>query len=330
MTVDPYSTTTGDTTDAAGYGNPTAAVAAQTAGAASALAQMFGVTMPGVSGKAPVGVPEGYSINQGVTPPPGVPTSGPGYYVPDAPAAGQKIIDEPRYTYHDLAGLYGAPPDQVSAWQMRLYNMGLLDGGSFMVGIYDNATHDALENAMTIANANGLSIGEMEDILKQGKKTAQDMGWTSSGSGSGSSASYDPYTNTTNSTTVSTAENISLTGRGGARALLVQAMANEMGREPTKKEVSRFLRSLHQAERAHPSTTKSTTKSTTTTTTDPSPSGDSTTTSKTNSDTTNVSRESNVDPNQKAIQFARQHGGKEAQAFQAGQFMEVINSLIGL
>jgi hypothetical protein len=272
-----------------------------------------------------VGVPLGYRAPAGFTTPP---VTAPRFTGTEPTPQAQ--FTKPNYTYQHLASYAGAEPSRVASIQMRLYNMGLLSGGSFMLGIFDETTHDSLEEAMTIANANGYTLGEMEDILKEGKKTAQQMGWTSDGGGSGSTASYSPYTTTQTSTTVSTSENIALTGRGGARALLVQALANEIGREPTKKEVTRFLRSLNAAERKNPSTTKSTTKSTSTTTTDPSPSGDTSVTQNTETDTKNVTRQSDLDPGQKAIQWARQHGGNEAKRFQAANFFSVIESMVGL
>jgi hypothetical protein len=237
---------------------------------------------------------------------------------------------KPIYTQNDLANAAQLPQDQMLALQMRLVNMGALTQPDYP-GFFDSATHDALEQVMGIANTRGWSMDQMEKYLDDNHKAFKDMGWTSSYGSTGSGgADYGPTTVTSDSTSISTQENISLTGRGGARAVLVQAMANEMGREPTKKEVDRFLRSLNKAERNNPATTKSTTTTHQSTTTDPSKSGDTSVSSTSTSDTKNVSRASDVDPSQRAEHFAEKTGGKEAQAFQAGRFMDVLSSLIGL
>lgn len=308
------------------YGNPTDSITPVPTDVAELVNQGLGfLSMGGEIGGNYVGVPSDYSVPTSYAP---LPNTAPRFTGTEPAPIPQ--FEKPTYTYDHLASYYGKPPAEVFSVQARLYNMGLLDGGSFMPGIYDPTTRDALENAMTIANANGLTLGEMQKILKEGGKTAQQMGWTSTSGGSGAAPSYEPYTTTTNSTTVSTNENISLTGRGGARALLVQALASEIGREPTRKEVSRFLKSLNAAERRNPTTTKSTTESSNTTTTDPSPSGDTSVTSNTKTDTQNVTRQSDLDPGQKAIQFARQTGGNEAKRFQAANFFSVIEQMVGL
>lgn len=281
--------------------------------------------------KMPVGVPPNYQAFAGV--------SSEGYL-----GQTQNIeYRKPKYDYSDLAMAAQASPEQTLALQMRLFNLGALTQIDYP-GMFDEGTHDALEQAYTVANTRGWSLDQLEKYMQDNRKDFRDMGILSGGSaygsGGGGAPDYSPTTNvstaTTDSTNVSVNDSVNLTGRGSARAILEQAWATEMGRDPTGKEFNRFLAYLHNKEREHPTTTKTTSKthskSTTTTTTDPSKSGDSTTTSDTDSNsrtnTDTVNRESNVDPANTAENFAERHGGKEAKAYQTGQYMTALDSLI--
>lgn len=273
-----------------------------------------------------IGVPQDYKVTTGYRP-----TIVQGYEdaVPHGsmtnvalpPVYNAPINKKPIYTMSDLSNLYGKDPSQVTATQMMLYNSGYLSAGGFKVGIYDTATYDALGDAMTDANSNGLTLAELYDTIRQGAKNGQGIPF---GGSSGSGADYSPYTDTATST--STNEQVNLTGRGYARGILITALEAEMGREATPKEVTRFLRSLNAAERAHPTT--STTKTKTVTTTDPSKSGDSTTTS--DSDSSTTTKQSKVDPISKAENFAETVAPQEASRFQGAGFMDVIAQMLGM
>lgn len=285
------------------------------------------VTAPGM----PVGVPQDYRAFAGVS------YEG---YLGQTPNVEYR---KPKYDYSDLAMAAQQSPEQTLALQMRLYNLGALTQIDYP-GMFDEGTHDALEQAMTVANTRGWSIDQLEKYMQDNRKDFRDMGILAGGayggSGGGAAPDYSPTTTTsvatTDSTNVSVNDSVNLTGRGSARAILEQAWAAEMGRDPTGKEFNRFLAYLHNKEREHPTTTKTTSKthskSTTSTTTDPSKSGDTSVTSDTDSNsrtnTNTVNRESNVDPANTAENFAQRHGGKEAKAFQTGQYMTALDSLI--
>lgn len=277
-----------------------------------------------------IGVPEGYEKLIGYQP---SPTGRYGAHI----AAGQvpdpvPIYREPIYQYEHLAKFTQLDQESIASWQMRLYNMGFLDEGSMNgIGIMNEGTYEAMQAAMATANQNGMNLTQLERNIIAGRPVEKAMGFTSSGGyGSGSTNPYEPTTTTSTSTSTSTQENVSLTGRGGARAVLVNAMATEMGREPTPNEVRRFLRSLHAAERRNPSRSRTTSTTTSTTTTDRDRSGDTSVDTDTDTDTRTVSRQSNVDPTQKAEKFAEQIGGKEAERFQAANFFSVIEQMVGL
>ena len=252
-----------------------------------------------------IGVPQGYR---------GVPTGtsdyvGGGRFTGIAPPTVQ--YQKPLYTYGDIAKLSGNPQGIV-AQQMMLYNTGYLTPDEdWHVGVLDEGTIGALQEYLGDANRMGMTKEQLFNYIRQnGKSTGMTSGSSSSYGSSG--ADYSPYTTTT------TQSNVTLSSRASARAFLIQAMASEMGREPTAAEVRRFTRLLNARQEKNPTTTK------TTTTTDPSPSGDSTVTSK------STTKESKVDPTQAAERYAEKIGGNEANRFQAANFMSVIEQMVGL
>lgn len=252
-----------------------------------------------------VGVPQGYA---------GVPV-GTRDYVAGGRFTGiappEVKYQQPLYTYENIASLSGNP-QAIIAQQMKLYNTGYLTPDEdWHIGVLDEGTIGALQEFYGDANRMGMTTEQLyEYIRKNGKSTGMTTG--SYGYGSGGAEDYSPYTQTT------TQSNVTLSTRASARAFLVQAMATEMGREPTAQEVRRFTRMLNAREEKNPSVTK------TTTTTDPSPSGDSTVTSD------STTKPSKVDPGRAAEKFAEKEGGNEAQRFQTANFMSVIEAMVGL
>lgn len=225
----------------------------------------------------------------------------------------QPIRQEPIYTYGDIARMAGNTA-KIAEYQQALWNTGYLTpDDDFQIGLMGEDTVSALQDFWGTANMNGLSDKELYDYITSGKGGSSSSSSSSYyGSGGGSGADYSPYTSTT------TTSSVNLSSRAGARAFLVQAMATEMGREPTQKELTKFLRRLNAKEEKSPTVTK------TTTTTDPSPSGDSTTTSD------STTKQSKVDAGREAEKYAEQIGGNEANSFQASNFMSVIESMVGL
>lgn len=127
-----------------------------------------------------------------------------------------------------------------------------------------------------------------------------------------------------------TSESISLTGRGQAESLLRQAMTQQLGRAPTNKEVAQFKRALNTQERKNPSVTKSTSNSTTTTKGTSSGSSQSTSSSTTGTQKS-TTKQSDVDPGEEALDYARAKPRKsEREMYQDMQYYEAIAEMIGL
>lgn len=213
-----------------------------------------------------VGVPDDYQVLTGYAKNPAYqPYMGPGYgqgggsLAPQAP-----VYRQPIYTYDELASMRGQSPQKIFAAQAMLYNTGYLASG-FRTGWFDQNTEVALAAAMADANRQGLTLDQLGARLQAGEK-----GLKGSGAGGSSSGSSGPRDITSRS--------VSVTGRAGAQSVLTQALSQQLGREPTPAEVTRFMHSLNAEEKASPSVTHThiaaggANQSSTTTQTDVSPS----------------------------------------------------------
>jgi hypothetical protein len=197
----------------------------------------------------------------------------------------------------------GTTPEQTYLWQKALESSGALTGG-YARGTWDPKSKTALLKAMYTANKARMALS---DMLGQSQmfKNAEDGG------------SQERYTGPT--TTTSTNTSINLTARPTARAVLTAALQNELGREPSRREVDDFLRGLNIAERKNPS------ESTTTTTTDPDPKSHTV-----ESSSTTTSKESKVNPSARAENFAEQVDPREAKRYQTGNYYAVIANMLGV
>lgn len=115
------------------------------------------------------------------------------------------------------------------------------------------------------------------------------------------------------STSTSTNRSVRLTSRASAQAILKQTLAQELGREPTAAEVTRFVKSLNKEERANPQVTTTTSRSD----------------GKGNSSSSSTTKESSVDPMSEGEEFAETASPQEARMFQHGQLYDVISRMAG-
>lgn len=245
-----------------------------------------------------VGVPDNYLVPQGYSKQlhyAGMGANGPIYN--PTPVYGQ-----PMYKQSDLSALYGKGPGQVWDTQRKLYSLGLLP--TFIPGTYDNKTRDALEKAYAIANANGVSLDGMlanrDNLQKMLAKAGYGGG---SGGGGGGGASAGPRTITQTS--------VNLTSREGAQQILAQALTQQLGRQPTPAELTRFTKALNVQEKANP----------TVTTQHISASGASQST---------TTKQGNVDPQFQADKFAKTTSPAERNRFQDSQYMDVLANMLGV
>lgn len=187
-----------------------------------------------------VGVPDNYYATVGQTQ---------GYMGPGYGMGGDSLWPEPikrppqdMYTIDYVHSFRGRTQDPaIYKMQQDLYNHGYLSLADWKNGgSYDRATELAFGKATGEANFMGQSLDELfqsQDAEKAGLPSSQKKG--------PKGPQAHDYTSTS----------LHLTGRAGAQQVLTSALAQQLGREPTEEEVSRFLRSLNAEERADPSVT---------------------------------------------------------------------------
>lgn len=210
------------------------------------------------------------------------------------------IYSSPIYKTTDLNALAGKSWQQIWAVQRVLANAGLLKSG-FLAGTYDQATRDALEKAMYVANLNGISLDTLfqrQDLIKK-MYAAQGYG-TSGGGGGGGGGAGGTYTQSS----------INLTSKAQAKGILAAALAQEIGRQPTDAELNQFVSVLNKQERANPTITTTTVDST----------GKSTST---------VTKQGNVDAQQSAEDYSRTASPDEASRYQGANYFGVLERLMG-
>lgn len=193
------------------------------------------------------------------------------------------------------------------AWQQMLQANGLLASTGYSRGNWDDPTREALMKAMYQANKAKMPL---QAWLQRGALLNPDY---VNGTGSYAGATYNGPV-----TTTQTSSSINLTSRGTARLILAQALAQELGREPSPNEVSDFLKGLNQREENNPSVT------TTTTTTKPDGKHDTSVTS------TSRTKEPNTNPTAMAERFAEGVDPKESERYQTGNYYNVIAQMLGV
>lgn len=198
-----------------------------------------------------VGVPDNYYATVGYTPTfkapgyGGTGYGGPGYGMGGGSLQGNDPVKRPptdMYTVDYVQSFRGRVRDQqVYNMQVDLYNHGYLSKADWKnAGTFDRATELALGHAAGEANFQGQTLPEMFAEADSSKMALP----SSKKKGPQGPVAHD-YTSTS----------ISLTGQAGAQQVLTQALTQQLGREPTDQEVTRFLHSLNAEERANPSVT---------------------------------------------------------------------------
>ena len=248
-----------------------------------------------------VGVPDAYKAQVGERFDPSK-VNYPGY------STTANIYAQPHYHNSEIDALWGKPAGVVAKWQMKAWALGFLP--SFVPGTMDDKSREGLMKAMAVANKNGLTLDEMlqRRNLVLGGQPGGKNGSRGNGPGGGG-----PST----STSTSTMRSISLTSREGAYAVLANALGQELGRNPTQAELTRFTHALNAKERANPTVTSQ---------------SSTTTTSGTHSSTsgTSTSKQGNVDTGYQATQFGKTGAlAPEFSKFQDSQYMDVISQMIG-
>lgn len=206
----------------------------------------------------------------------------------------------PQYTYDMRERLRGSDKDTAQAWQRALMDAGYLAAGHY-TGTFDEATADAAGQAMADANRAGKTLNQL--FMDTAASQAE---WTAAHPKPGPKAPrVSPARDLTSSS-------VTLTGRAGAQAVLTNALAQQLGREPTPGEVTRFMHSLNAEERANPSVTR----------THIAAGGNS---------QTSTSTQSDVDPSGSADIFAKTNKATqgERQAYRDSNYFDVINQMLG-
>jgi hypothetical protein len=234
--------------------------------------------------------------------------------------ATEQIWGRPQYTAEMArTAVFGKSPADVFQWQKKLANAGYLS--SFRIGDPGGSTYAAVKTAMAEANLKGI---DDKDLLKQ--KAAYNAAVARGQKGTVSGGSSTNYTATNSSTSSMTSTSVNLTGRGTAESILRNALLQELGRAPTDKEVGDFKRALNRSERKNPSVTKTNQSSTTTTKV----SGHNQSSS-TSGSSTSTTKQSDVDPNEEALDYAQGKPLKrERTMYQDSLYYEVISDMLGL
>ena len=225
-------------------------------------------------------------------------------YYSQVPKAGQTsgtAVLAPMYNDGSL-GQYrrmsATDPLKLYSYQQALARAGYMSATKASP-TYTMDFQNAMAKAMTDANYSGMSLDSLLAMRTLGANGASVGG--AGGSGSGGS---------TTSTNISKSYNI--TSRPTAQSLLKQVLAQELGREPTGAEVSRFVKALNKEERANPSINRSTTVS-----------------SAKGSSTTSTSTPSKIDPGAEAEQFGEKVSPQERHMFQQSNYYDVIANMVG-
>lgn len=222
----------------------------------------------------------------------------------------------PQYTYRDLDSMWGKGQDVVLGNKDMLWRLGFMsatqrDAGGF----WTQADNNSMREAMAVANKNGVSFAQLYEQQQRNGKT---IGASSAGGSGSSGPGGNRYSVSTSS---STSTSVNLSSRESAHAVLSQALANEIGRQPTNAELAQFLRTLNATERANASVSTSSGRSVSDRLT-----GNSTSTS------SSKSTSHSVDPTAEATAFAKGNAAlaHERESYQGANYMSVIAKMIGV
>jgi len=238
-----------------------------------------------------IGVPDQYVVQQGVT------TSNTGH---PSQRGNQEIWGVPHYTNSMVNALWGKGPEQVFNTQYMLYSLGYLP--TLTPGTMSDKTAKAFENAAADANRNGITF---EQMLSNRQRATGSGGSSGGGGASGGGGGGRSLARTITQTSVN------LTSREGAMSVLSNALAAELGRQPSQAELTRFVTGLNRQERSNPTVSTVTTDATGT-------------------EKSRTTKQGNVDSGYQATQFAKSAPlAAERNKFQDSQYFDVIAQMIG-
>lgn len=236
----------------------------------------------------------------------------------DAQKRKRPVYSKPKYR-KGMEVTYGVKlgAKAIGEWQDFFTMNGFRTGPR---GLWTKYEIDAMAAFMGMANASyGSSVEDLRTVVANspdlfpppgsGQPTLADqLGENGDGGGSGLPTPTEPYTETTTETRITEYD------AGDALMLVRNYVREQIGRDPTDREVQRFLKNLNAAARADP------TVITTVTTTDPM-SGESTTDVTTD--------ETAVNPEAMGLQFGEEVAPGEEMEYQAGRYMDAIRGLLG-
>jgi hypothetical protein len=146
-------------------------------------------------------------------------------------------------------GKNGLSNKDVREWQ-SFFVQQMATGGpaplkvnSFVAGIWDKPTQDAMASLMDYANRNGMTVEEAKGAFL---KSWNDQGGVAAivAAGGGGGAAARPR--------VETSKQFSITSLAKGGALLRQFLQQELGRDPSQGEINAYVRSLNGQERKNP------------------------------------------------------------------------------
>ena len=277
-----------------------------------------------------LGVPDGYRINLGRSPgvqmAPQYRGDNLGGVIGTGRYPGQTVYAYPRYTEQDVNRVGNMPRGDMIDLQERLAYAGFIT--SVRKGD-PNQTMAAYRNALGEANGYGADVDEYLKARIAARYGGDASPYGSGGSGGGGGGSSSSSTSISNSSM--TTRSVNLTGRGTAEGILRNALTQELGREPTAREVQDFKRSLNVKERKNPTITKST-SSTTTTSSQSSKGNHVSSTSNTSGTSSSTTKQSDIDPSEEALDFAKSSKKlrQERRMYQNSQYLDVIEAMMGV
>ena len=223
-----------------------------------------------IPGREVIGMPAGRLVaRMGQRPEPGAPLEEWKRYEQQLRGA----IRKPLYTQQEYTQEFNKLGDQgIRNFQKRLVAAGIYsENQPVVLGMLGDVEQSAMSDLMNMANNNGMTYEQVLDELITSRKQAQAAGGGGGGGGG-----------------VNTQVTYSTTSMAQARQILGAVLQKSIGRNPTDEELAQFVKMLNAEEAKSPTITTSTMAGRT---------------------QTYRTTPTNVDPNNVALQFAKQLGG---------------------
>jgi len=292
------------------------------------------VTQGDTNPETPYGVEPGYKVNLGRLPnwqqQPQARGDNLGGVVLGGNFRGSKVWAYPQIYEEDVLRVGRMSEGNRLALQDKLAVLGYIRGTVNPGDI--GQIEAAYKSAMADANHVGAkSVNRYLDDKLRMYAASGGLGSGDSGSGGSGSGGSTTYSSTSISNQSMVSRSVNLTGRGTAEGILRSALQQQLGRAPSKKEVSDFKRALNRKERRNPTITRSNSSTTTNTTTTTKGKSQSST-SNTSGSSKSVTKQSDIDPGEEALDFATSSKAlrRERNRYQDAQYMDVLSNMLGL